>query len=122
MKQLNLFLLSAVLLFVMKSAGYSQSVDELIDKYAEAMGGTDKLMSIKTLKLTGSYFGNGIDIPMVTFVKRDGKARMELTYQGMNMIRACDATSGWMINPLQGNKEADKLPSEEVKEMTKKPR
>ncbi len=120
MKKINHFLFTCFFMLVISSSGYPQSVDELIDNYAEAMGGADKLLSIQTLKLTGNYSGNGLEIPMVTIVKRDGKARMDLTYQGMNMTRACDQNTGWMINPLQGNKEADKLPAEEVKEMKKR--
>ncbi|MBK8552460.1 MAG: hypothetical protein IPL53_15870 [Ignavibacteria bacterium] len=83
------------------------------------MGGADNLMKIKTVKLTGKYYGNGLDIPMVTFVKRDGKARMEMSYQGMSLIRACDQNNGWMINPFQGTKDAEKLPAEEVKDIRK---
>lgn len=120
MKKLNLFLAAVFCSFAMISAGYTQTVDELIDNYAEAMGGADKLMKIKTVKLTGKYSGNGLDIPMVTFVKRDGKARMEMSYQGMSLIRACDQNTGWMINPFQGTKDAEKLPAEEVKDMKKR--
>lgn len=119
MKKLNFNLIVVLFSLIIVSTGYSQTADELIVKYAEAMGGEDKLMAIKSVQYTGKFSGNGADIPMVMIAEREGKARMEMTYQGMNLIRACENNSGWMINPFQGNKEAEKLPPEEVKNMKK---
>jgi outer membrane lipoprotein-sorting protein len=119
MKKSYLFFITIFLIIVFAANGYSQTVDEIIDNHANAMGGAGKFMTIKTVKYSGEYSGNGADIPMTMIVKRDGKAKMEMTYQGMNLVKASDGTMGWSINPFQGNKEAEKMPVEELKEMRK---
>ncbi len=55
-------------------------------------------------------------------VKRDGKARTEMDYQGMKMIRACEGNTGWVVSPFQGTKDADMLPAEDVKDLKEMPR
>ncbi|MEO8209346.1 MAG: hypothetical protein ABI840_02205, partial [bacterium] len=119
MKKTYLFFITAFIIFGFAQKGFSQTVDEIIEKHTAAMGGADKFMTIKTVKYSGKYSGDGVDIPMTLVVKRDGKAKMEMTYQGMNLIRASDGTSGWTINPFQGGEEAKKIPAEEFKEMKK---
>ena len=119
MKKQNTYLLILFCLFITVLPAYSQTVDELIQNYSNAIGGGEKLADIKSIKYTGKFSGNGNDIPLTIILKRDGKARMEMVYQGMSLIRACDGTIGWTINPFNGNKEADRLPSEEVKVLEK---
>ncbi|HMQ69543.1 MAG TPA: hypothetical protein PKA90_11265 [Ignavibacteria bacterium] len=98
---------------------YSQTVDEIIDKYAEAMGGADKLLSVNSLKLSGTIQGGGSDFPFIMILKRTGKARTEIDYQGMQFINACDGNTGWIINPFQGTRDAEMLPAERVKSLRK---
>ncbi len=118
MKNLKTYVAILLLLFFVK-AGYSQSVDEIIDLHTKAMGGADKLMSVKTARYEGTFSGMGQDLPVSMTIKRDNKARMEFTYQGMSMIRATDRKTGWAVNPFQRNKEAEKMPAEELKDMKK---
>ncbi|MDQ3022556.1 MAG: outer membrane lipoprotein-sorting protein [Bacteroidota bacterium] len=119
MKKSYLFFISAFIISVFTQNAICQTVDEVINNHANTMGGADKFMNIKTVKYSGQFSGDGVDIPMTMVVKRDGKAKMEMTYQGMNLIRASDGTSGWTLNPFQGGKEAQKIPAEEFKEMRK---
>lgn len=113
-------LLVLLCLFINALFANSQTVDELIQNYSEAIGGADKLMEINSIKYTGKFSGNGTDIPITITLKRDGKARMEMIYQGMSMIRACDGNVGWTVNPFNGNKEAERLPPEDVKDLEKR--
>lgn len=106
--------------FIFANYASAQTADEIIEKHATAMGGADKWMTINTLRFTGKVSGGGNDLPITMMMKRDGKARTEITYQGMNLIRACDEGTGWTVSPFGSNKEAERLPSEEFKEIRKK--
>lgn len=113
-------ILILLILFINVFSVNSQTVDELIQNYSEAIGGADKLMEIKSIKYTGKFSGDGTDIPITITLKRDGKTRMEMSYQGMSMIQACDGNIGWTVNPFNGNKEAERLPPEDVKSLEKR--
>jgi len=111
-------ILSAILFTAVLAANaYSQTVDEVIDNHVKALGGMDKLNAIKTAKMTGTFSGGGIDIPVTIYIKRPDEARMEMSFQGQSMIRATDGKEGWSISPFNGKKTAEKMPAEELKEM-----
>ena len=48
--------LSAVL-FLLTSAAAAQTVDEIVAKYVETIGGMQKLQAIKTMRATGKFTG-----------------------------------------------------------------
>ena len=97
------------LLFVISISGkiFSQDADEIVNKYITAIGGLDKIQTIKTIKLTGKVTANGMDIPFSEICKRPQMVLMESTIQGMTMKQAYDGNQGWMINPFMGKKDAD---------------
>jgi len=96
---------------------YGQTVDEIIDKHIKALGGMDNINAIKTVKMTGKFGGGGFDAPVTFYIKRPDEARMEISFQGQDMIRASNGTDGWTISPFSGKKDAEKMPAEELKEM-----
>ncbi len=111
-------LLSALLfLFIFSHNIFSQTVDEVIDKHVAALGGLDKINSVKSIRFTGKFSGMGADIPVTVSIKKKDKIKMEMQFQGMSMIQAYDGTTGWQINPFSGKKDAEKMPAEQVKEM-----
>ncbi len=110
-------LLAVLFVFALSVNIHSQTVDDIINKHIDAMGGLDKIMAVKTVKFTGTFSGMGADIPVTVVIKRDDKVRMDMTFQGMSMTQAYDGTTGWQINPFSGKKDADKMTPEETKEM-----
>ena len=96
---------------------FSQTVDDIINKHVDAMGGLDKIMAIKTVKYTGTFSGMGADIPVTIVIKRNDKVRMDMSFQGMSMTQAYDGSTGWQINPFSGKKAAEKMTAEETKDM-----
>ena len=96
---------------------YAQTVDEVIDNHIKALGGMDNLNAVKTLKMTGKFTGGGFEAPVTMYIKRPDEARMEISFQGQDMIRATNGTDGWTVSPFSGKKDAEKMPSEELKEM-----
>ncbi|HEY3250730.1 MAG TPA: hypothetical protein VGK25_06385 [Ignavibacteria bacterium] len=116
MKKLNVLIV--ILLFTAISAKLqAQTIDEIVEKHVQALGGMDKLSSIKSLKMTGKFSGNGWEAPVTFTMKRPDMVRMEINFQGNASVQAFDGTTAWEINPWSGKKEADKMPAEGVKDM-----
>lgn len=110
-------LLALLFIFAFAQNIFSQTVDDVINKHVAALGGMDKINAVKTVKYTGKFSGMGADIPVTVTIKSRNKIKMDMNFQGMSMIQAYDGTTGWSINPFSGKKDAEKMPSEQVKEM-----
>jgi hypothetical protein len=97
------------LLFILSLSGkiFAQDADEIVNKYVTAIGGLDKIKSIKTIKLVGKVTAGSMDIPFSQTCKRPQMVLMESTIQGMTMKQAFDGTRGWTLNPFMGKKEPD---------------
>ena len=102
-------------LLVSTTAG-AQTVDEIISKHIEALGGSAKLAALKSMKTTSSIDMMGMKVPVVSTIV-DGKAsRTEVTFQGMTQVIVTEGESGWFINPFQGKSEPEKVNEEMVKQ------
>jgi outer membrane lipoprotein-sorting protein len=109
----------AALFFFLTLISFSaaQTVDEVIDNYVNAVGGIEKLNSVKTLKITGKFLSGSFEIPFTQTISVPDKILIEMTMQGLTMKQACDGTTAWMINPFQGSKEPEKMTEEQTKYM-----
>lgn len=105
------------LLFCMLYVGlaHSQTVDDIINKHIEAMGGKDAINKITSqvtytdLKLQGS---NATSVTTLV----PGKAfKSVMKLGGQEMIRCITLIGGWTVNELTGSREAKPLPEEQVK-------
>jgi len=111
--------ISAALIFFFSIISFSasQTVDEVIDNYINAIGGMENLDSVKTLKITGKFLSGSFEIPFIQTISVPDKILTEMTMQGLTMKQACDGTTAWMINPFQGSKEPEKMTEEYTKYM-----
>jgi hypothetical protein len=114
MRYLSTLLLALTFLSFQASA---QNVDEIINKYVQAMGGKDKLKNLKTLKVTGKMeFGPGMSIPFNVYIKNKQAFRFDMTLQGLTTVQVVQGDSGYYISPFEGKKDAEKMPEDMVKE------
>ena len=91
----------------------AQSVDEILNKHYEALGGKEKIRSIKTMSVESDVEVMGNIAPMITHVV-DGKGfKNTVTMNGSNIIQAITDTSGWMINPMMGSADPTPMPKEQ---------
>jgi len=96
----------------------AQSADDIINKYLNAVGGSDKIKAISTMKMTGTMdVGGGVQIPFITYFKRPGLMKIEATFQGMTQQIGVDANSGWQINPFMGSKDPEPMDADNFKIM-----
>lgn len=107
--------LSLAFLFCVQAS--AQTVDELIKKNIDAHGGIEKLKAVKTMKASGKITPQGLEIPIVLQQKRPGMVRMDATFQGKSMVQAYDGTTGWKIDPFQGNPDPEKVAGDDLKDL-----
>ncbi len=79
---------------------YSQSADEIVQKYLEALGGIEKLQEIKSFKLTGTMTSMGIDMPVTIVAAEPNKIYTEISFTGQSIISAFNGEYKWDQNPL----------------------
>ncbi len=77
------------------------TVDQVVQKHVEALGGAAKLNAIQSLVVTGKAFILGqTEAPITIQVKRPNLMRLEMTFQGRKVVQAFDGTTAWTINPV----------------------
>jgi outer membrane lipoprotein-sorting protein len=77
------------------------TVDQIVQKHVEALGGAAKLNSIQSLVVTGTVSILGqTEAPLTIQVKRPNLMRLEMTFQGRKIVQAFDGTTAWTINPM----------------------
>src|ERR1017187_9574191 len=92
-----------IVVAVLESAGWAQTVDDIIAKNIQARGGLDKLKSVQSTKSTATMaMGPGMEAPGVLIQKRGNLARLEFTIQGLTMVQAYDGKNAWQIMPFTG--------------------
>jgi outer membrane lipoprotein-sorting protein len=117
--QRKLSLVILALLVALPMLAQDMTVDQVIAKHIEAQGGMAKMKTINTAKVSGRIqLGPGIEAPIVIYKRRPDQSRMELSVQGLTMVRAYDGTSktGWVIMPFQGKKDPEQMTADDVKE------
>lgn len=106
-----------ILLFAFGMVSYAQTVDEIINKHVDAIGGMDKLNSLKTVKLSGTSGFGSMEFPFTMTYKLPSAMLMESTIQGMTMKQGYDGETAWMVNPFMGSSDPQKMNEEQTKGM-----
>lgn len=112
-----MLVLPALLALQLAAVAADLTVDEVIAKNIEARGGLEKMKAVKTVKMTAKIMNQGMEVPGTMELKRPNMIRMAFTIQGQEIIQAFDGENGWMIMPLMGVKDPQKMSDEDVKEI-----
>jgi hypothetical protein len=91
---------------------HAQTVDDVINKYMEALGGREKLLGIKSLFQQGvTVLPNGNEFIMKTWKVQDKLFRREMDFGARQMVSIVTDKEGWMTNigtgdmqPMQENR------------------
>lgn len=99
-------------------AASAQSADDIVSKNIAARGGLEKIKAIKSLKLTGkALIGGGLEAPAVIQQTRPSNFRLDITFQGKNIIQAWDGSEGWSVNPFSGSSTPEKMSAEDTDDL-----
>src|SRR5512132_188768 len=110
------FFVSVALLLGAASVAGGQTVDDIIARYIQRVGGADNLRAIQTLRRSGKFYGGGgFEAQVRNENKRPNKVREEFAFGGMVGVNAYDGKNGWKIEPWQGKKDPEPLSEDETK-------
>ena len=98
-------------------SAFSQDADEIINNYFENTGGLKAWNDLSSLKITMVMEMQGMQLEGTMYQKKPNKQRMEISVQGKTIITAYDGEVGWMINPMMGSEDPQKMPPEAVEQM-----
>jgi hypothetical protein len=101
----RLALIAVTTLFIFPLSLAAQTADDVINAYLKARGGLTKIKSVQTERVTGTItFAPGVEGPFFVERKRRLKMHMEITVNGLSLIRVYDGkSSGWIYNPFAPN-------------------
>lgn len=92
-------LLFTLFIFLLGTSLQAQTVDQILDKYFEALGGKEKLKSIKGIKMTAKLNQQGMEIPLEIVNLADGRQYVSFSIQGMSgWQNVYDGSTLWSTN------------------------
>lgn len=98
--------------FLSALAIQAQSVDEIVTKHVEAMGGAEKYKNLKAIRMQTSTELMGQSLPTTSVIALGKGMRSDVTVMGATISQGYDGQQGWMINPMQGSTAAEATPAE----------
>lgn len=107
-----------VLLFIALTltAAWPQTVDEILSKYFESIGGVDKWKAMKTMKLSGVAPTPQGEFAFEMSRKAPNKMIVSVDVMGQKLIpQAYDGEIAWSLNPFTGNPAATKMSDQQAK-------
>lgn len=111
-------LLGIVLIALLAPMVSAQTLDEIIAKHNEALGGLAKIKAVQSIRTTGKMvLPQGIELPLVMYQKRPKAFRMEFSMQGMTGTQAYDGKNAWMVMPMMGKKDPEPMGADETDQM-----
>lgn len=113
MKTFKILLASALVLTSL--AVSAQSADEIANKYVTAMGGAEKLASLKTVKMEGNMSTQGIDVALTLTKKHLEGMRLDLEIMGTSNFQMATPTKGWVFMPIMQQTEPQEMDAEQLK-------
>lgn len=94
----------------------AQTLDEIINKNIEAMGGRQKLVTLSSALMTGTFTTPGAPaINIVATKKHMVGSRIDIDVNGTNNYQVITPTNGWIFTPVQGDKEPRPLTDDQFK-------
>lgn len=114
MKLKHLFF-TTILCITAATFSIAQSLDAVVSKHLDALGGADNLRKINSLVMKGNINQGGTKIPIVMTVINKKAFRVEFTFNGMTGYQVLTDTAGWGLNPFQGQTKAEPMTADQVK-------
>lgn len=82
------------------------SLDTILSRYYDAIGGPGKWTDVKTMKYTGKMNSMGKVFTTAIVYKRPDKCRIDFSLGHIYFIQSFDGKEAWKFNPTDGSKPA----------------
>ena len=93
----------------------AQSVDEIVGKHIQALGGKTVLNAIKSVYVESTVEIMGNEAPSTTYILNGKGYKNELDFNGTKIIQCVTDKGGWAINPMAGSTTAQAIPADQLK-------
>ena len=93
----------------------AQTVDEIINKHIDAIGGKDIINAVKSLYIESTMEVMGNEAPTVTTIVNGKGYKSETDFGGQKIINVVTDKGGWMLNPMMGQTSPEALPADQAK-------
>lgn len=114
MKNLLIFGLF-VFCLVAAQTSFAQTTDEVVEKYITAQGGKEKMLALKTVKMTASMSVQGMDVALVITRKHMVGSRTDISVMGMENYQLITPEKSWSFMPVQGQSSPEEATEEQHK-------
>lgn len=94
----------------------AQSVDDIISKYVEAIGGKKNISKIESLYTESEMDIMGMSSTQKTTVLNGKGYKMVMDINGEEIISCVTENGGWSINPMTGSYSAEDMPEDQFSE------
>jgi len=92
----------------------AQTVDEIISKHIDAIGGKDVIGKVTSLYMEGTMQVMGNEAPTTVTVLAGKGYKSETDFNGQKSIQCYTDKGGWAVNPMSGG-AAQPIPEEQYK-------
>lgn len=97
----------------------AQSLADIVNKNVTALGGTDKLKSLKSQYTEGTMEMQGMNFPFKRWVLQDKAMRLEFEAMGTTNIQVLTSAGGWVQMPVMGKTTPEDMDSSTIKALGK---
>jgi hypothetical protein len=94
----------------------AQTIDEVVSKHIEAMGGPEKMKALKSLTTEGTMQVQGMEFPFKTWSVHNTAMRVDFEAMGTTNTQVVSSNGGWMFMPVQQQQAPVDSDPETVKE------
>ena len=112
LRKRSLFVLAALMAF---TTLHAQTADDIVNKYAAAIGGKDAINGVKSLVLESSVAVMGNDMPSTTTIVVGKGYKNESDFNGTKIIQCVSDKGGWYLNPMAGAATPTAMTDDQVK-------
>ncbi|MBK6353533.1 MAG: hypothetical protein IPF46_09030 [Saprospiraceae bacterium] len=109
-------LLIASILGISVSVSKAQTADEIVQKHLSALGGVEKLKSIKSVVMEGKITAPNMEIAVNMTTMHNKAWRMDIELMSMKGWMILRPDSGWVFMPFQGQTTPDAMTPDAIKE------
>jgi len=114
MKTISQLLLLVIVVFCSASV-YSQTVDEIISKHLDAVGGKDKLSGVTSVYMEGTMEVMGTSGTTKSTILNGKGSRSESEISGQQVVNVYTDKGGWQINQFAGMSDPQAMSDEQFK-------